>query len=71
MKIRKLLLKNWMNFKSFDSGELTDRVFVIARWRELTSSISRTASYLRGFGGAFRCCDKPLYRRRSCAAAPA
>jgi predicted ATPase len=29
MKVRRLALKNWMNFLTLDSGELADRVFVI------------------------------------------
>ena len=29
MKVRRLTLKNWMNFRSLDSVELSDRVFVV------------------------------------------
>ena len=29
MKVRRLTLKNWMNFRNLDSVELSDRVFVI------------------------------------------
>jgi predicted ATPase len=29
MKVRRITLKNWMNFRSLDSVELSDRVFVI------------------------------------------
>jgi len=47
MKLRKLTLKNWMNYQSLDSGKLRDRMFIIGSNASGKSNLLDALRFLR------------------------